>query len=71
MLQVPYIREHKQYVIDALKKRHLDATEMIEQVLQLDEDRRKTQTNLDRRTRKEKAKQELKTNNRNAHGMRH
>ncbi|MBR9758611.1 MAG: serine--tRNA ligase [Algicola sp.] len=47
MLQVPYIREHKQYVIDALKKRHLDATEMIEQVLQLDEDRRKTQTNLD------------------------
>ncbi len=47
MLQVTYIREHKDYVIQALKKRHINAEEVINKVLQLDEDRRKTQTNLD------------------------
>ncbi|WP_338731963.1 serine--tRNA ligase [Mangrovimonas cancribranchiae] len=47
MLQVPYIRENKDYVIEALKKRNLDATETINNVLQLDENRRKTQARLD------------------------
>ncbi|RSK39694.1 serine--tRNA ligase [Mangrovimonas spongiae] len=47
MLQVPYIRENKDNVIEALKKRNLDATETINNVLQLDENRRKTQTRLD------------------------
>ncbi|MBR9845272.1 MAG: serine--tRNA ligase [Algicola sp.] len=47
MLQVAFIREHKDDVITGLAKRNIDATEMIEQVLQLDEDRRALQTQLD------------------------
>ena len=47
MLQVAFIREHKDDVITRLAKRNIDATEMIEQVLQLDEDRRALQTQLD------------------------
>jgi len=47
MLQVPFIREHKDIVLERLTKRNLDATEMIEEVLRLDEDRRKIQTQLD------------------------
>jgi seryl-tRNA synthetase len=47
MLQVAFIREHKEDVIKRLAKRNIDATEMIEQVLQLDEDRRALQAQLD------------------------
>lgn len=47
MLQVPYIRDNKELVIARLTKRNLDAKQLIEDVLQLDEDRRKTQTQLD------------------------
>ena len=47
MLQVAFIREHKEDVIKRLAKRNIDATDMIEQVLQLDEDRRALQTQLD------------------------
>jgi seryl-tRNA synthetase len=47
MLQVARIREHKEDVIKRLAKRNIDATEMIEEVLQLDEDRRAIQTKLD------------------------
>ena len=47
MLQVQFIRDHKEEVISKLAKRNLEVTELIEQVLQLDEDRRATQTRLD------------------------
>ncbi|OMP32027.1 serine--tRNA ligase [Mangrovimonas sp. DI 80] len=47
MLQVPFIREHKADIITRLSKRNIDATEMIETVLKLDEDRRGFQTQLD------------------------
>ena len=47
MLQVPFIRENKELVIERLAKRNIDATEMITQVLELDEDRRSLQTLLD------------------------
>ena len=47
MLQVPFIREHKDLVIARLKKRNLDATAMIDEVIALDENRRRIQTELD------------------------
>jgi len=47
MLQVPFIREHQELVIYRLAKRNLDATEMIDEVIKLDEDRRQTQSELD------------------------
>ncbi len=48
MLQLQTIRENKEEIIKALQKRNLDATSLIENVLQLDEKRRSTQTQLDR-----------------------
>ena len=47
MLQVPFIRDHKEDVITRLAKRNIDATQMIEDVITLDEDRRRLQTQLD------------------------
>ncbi|WP_282134687.1 serine--tRNA ligase [Seonamhaeicola maritimus] len=47
MLQVPFIRENKDLVIDRLAKRNIDATEDINQVIAFDEDRRRIQTELD------------------------
>ena len=47
MLQVPFIRENKDLVIERLAKRNLDATQMINDVISLDEDRRRIQTELD------------------------
>ena len=47
MLQVAFIREHKEDVIKRLAKRNIDATEMIDEVIILDEDRRALQTQLD------------------------
>lgn len=47
MLQLQTIREKKEEIIKALQKRNLDATSLIENVLQLDEKRRSTQTLLD------------------------
>jgi seryl-tRNA synthetase len=47
MLQVPFIRENKENVIKQLAVRNIDATQMIENVISLDEDRRQTQTLLD------------------------
>ena len=47
MLQVPFIRENKNLVIAGLAKRNIDATEVIDQVISLDEDRRRIQTELD------------------------
>lgn len=47
MLQISAIRNQKEAFIKALAKRNLDATEMIEAALALDEKRRATQTELD------------------------
>ena len=47
MLQVSYIKENKQYVINGLKKRNFKDLDLIEQVLQTDEKRRSIQTELD------------------------
>ena len=47
MLQVPFIREHKDLIVERLTKRNMDAKAMIEQVIAFDEDRRGLQTELD------------------------
>ncbi|WMI66836.1 serine--tRNA ligase [Aestuariibaculum sp. YM273] len=47
MLQVPFIRENKDLVINRLAKRNIDAVEMINNVIAFDEDRRRIQTELD------------------------
>ncbi len=47
MLQLPTIRNKKDEIIEALKKRNLDAAPLVEDVLRLDEKRRATQTQLD------------------------
>ncbi|MDT0557927.1 serine--tRNA ligase [Ichthyenterobacterium sp. W332] len=47
MLQVSYIRENKDVIIERLKVRNIDATSMINDVLDLDEKRREIQTKLD------------------------
>jgi seryl-tRNA synthetase len=47
MLQVAFIRENKDAVINGLAKRNIDATEIINDVIALDEDRRNLQTQLD------------------------
>ncbi|WP_394973829.1 serine--tRNA ligase [uncultured Croceitalea sp.] len=47
MLQLQKIRENKDAIIDALKKRNIDADVMLNGVLHLDEKRRSLQTELD------------------------
>ncbi len=47
MLQLQKIRENKDVYVTALAKRNLDGRTLLEQVLQLDEKRRATQTELD------------------------
>ena len=47
MLQVPFIREHREEVIKRLAKRNIDATKMIDEVIAFDEERRSLQTQLD------------------------
>ena len=47
MLQIAFIRENQEKVIEGLKKRNLDVTDLITEVLTLDEKRRSTQVELD------------------------
>lgn len=47
MLQISYIRENKEKVITALAKRNMDVKTLVEEVIQLDENRRSTQVALD------------------------
>ena len=47
MLQVSYIRDNKEKVIMALAKRNMDVKTLVEEVIQLDENRRSTQVALD------------------------
>lgn len=47
MLQVAFIRENKELVVERLAKRNINAVQMISDVITLDEDRRRIQTELD------------------------
>ena len=47
MLEVKFIRENKELVIKRLAKRNMDATQMIEDIVDVDAKRRKAQTQLD------------------------
>lgn len=47
MLQVSFIKDNKDLVIDRLAKRNIDATKMIDDVIAFDEDRKRIQTELD------------------------
>jgi seryl-tRNA synthetase len=47
MLQIAFIRENQEKVIQALAKRNMDARSIVEEVVQLDERRRATQVELD------------------------
>jgi seryl-tRNA synthetase len=47
MLQIAFIRENQEKVIKALAKRNMDATTIVQEVVQLDEKRRATQVELD------------------------
>ena len=47
MLEISILKENKNEIIERLKKRYIDATQDIELVLSLDEQRKKTKTNLD------------------------
>ena len=47
MLQVSYIRENRAEVLNRLCVRNFIQPELVDQIIQLDEDRRQTQTNLD------------------------
>lgn len=47
MLQLKYLRENKEAAIKALEKRNFKGARLINQLLELDESRRKTQTDLD------------------------
>ena len=47
MLQVSVLREERDSVIKAFKKRNLDAEELVDQAIALDENRRKLQSELD------------------------
>jgi seryl-tRNA synthetase len=47
MLQTNFIKENKVLVIERLKKRNIDATPIVENIIQLDDDRKKTQQTLD------------------------
>ncbi|MBW3519927.1 serine--tRNA ligase [Flavobacterium sp. NKUCC04_CG] len=47
MLQIAYIRENQEQVVKALAKRNLDVTDLVNEVVVLDEKRRSTQVELD------------------------
>lgn len=48
MLQIAYIREHKEEIIERLKVRNFDAEEVINKVIDVDKARRETQVTLDK-----------------------
>lgn len=47
MLQIAFIRDNQEKVIRALAKKHMDAKDLVAEVVQLDEKRRATQVELD------------------------
>lgn len=47
MLQLPFIKENKALIVERYKKRNLEATETLDQIIEKDNDRVKTQQELD------------------------
>ncbi len=47
MLQTTFIREHKNLIIERLKKRNFDGAEIINQIIKLDDDRKANQQEID------------------------
>ncbi|WP_113654402.1 serine--tRNA ligase [Pedobacter namyangjuensis] len=47
MLQVNYIRENREKVLERLKVRNFKQPELVDQIISIDEERRQTQTSLD------------------------
>lgn len=47
MLQIPYLRENRDWAVEQLKKRSMDAAETIDQILEIDDKRKSTQQELD------------------------
>lgn len=47
MLQVSYIRENREEVLNRLSLKNFKSPELVDQIIQLDQDRRQTQTHLD------------------------
>ncbi len=47
MLQTTYIREHKELVIERIKRRNFNATDIVNQILKKDDERKATQQKLD------------------------
>jgi len=47
MLQLYFIRDNKDYVIERLAIKNFDATELVEEIIRMDNDRRSTQKKLD------------------------
>lgn len=47
MLQIPYIRENRDLILERYTKRNLDAAKTIDQIIALDEQRRATQQSMD------------------------
>jgi seryl-tRNA synthetase len=47
MLQTTFIKEHKDLIIERLKKRNFDGAEIINQIIKLDDDRKANQQKLD------------------------
>jgi seryl-tRNA synthetase len=47
MLQLHFIRDNKDYVIERLSIKNFDAAQLVEEIISLDNDRRSTQKNLD------------------------
>ncbi|MEL0263183.1 MAG: serine--tRNA ligase [Flavobacteriaceae bacterium] len=47
MLALSYLRDHKEEVLEGLRKRNFDRLELIDEILVLDQQRRDTQTTLD------------------------
>ena len=47
MLQVSYIRENREEVLNRLSVKNFKQPELVDQIIKLDDDRRQTQTQLD------------------------
>ena len=47
MLEIQRIRNEKEAIIEGLRKRHIDATDTLNQILVLDSDWRQNKTSLD------------------------
>jgi len=47
MLQVSYIRDNREQVLERLAVKNFKQTELVDEILQLDDKRRQTQTSMD------------------------